>query len=517
MLCKPLFLCLKVAFCLQAFLQLFTNPANAQSITPFITSTKLDYMVDVSQINDSMIIGFLYNPPVELSTSFLSSPDSIISHVYILNINTKESKTFPIKGNADSIEIVLPFSPFLLDNILHFLTYKIARNNPPTGSYWEISPHSGNRHLYRFENDTIMEISSLSINLNRREINPHTFANVTGNIVTVYGDSSNSIYNFRLAEFSPTGILINNSSYFFSPYLSAVIQNPQDSTYSIYSKNPFVVKLDKNMQLISSNSPIKEQNTGRTMEVPYFKSEVSADPIISGILWSNAIGDSNCIVATNFINDSTFSCLWKKLVNYELITPNYNNYVYNSYFNSSNFEDHFYYAYDKKQCLFGNAGCLSKFVVIKHDTLNNTIWEIEFGGDAGYIVGKALALTDSSCIVFVMRTDNFGNTDVYYVHITKDGNVTTDFLPILGKEKLSIPFKENMTLYPNPASETIYLDNLTISKIAKEIYIIDISGKVHLSQHFEKSIDISSLPIGHYIYRVSTVNGSYHETRFVKN
>lgn len=224
-----------------------------------------------------------------------------------------------------------------------------------------------------------------------------------------------------------------------------------------------------------------------------------------------------CVFSGGLSTDSTIKCNWKKLVLYEPLTINQNDYIFNSIFNEDSYENQFFYAYNSKQCFPGFTNCLSSFNVIKHDTLNNTHWELEFGGDAGYMVANVLALKDSGCIVIVFRTDlSADNYDVYYVHIDKDGNVTNNFLPLLGGEELTIPVKEVLSLYPNPTSDKLTLDNLKLAQKAKQIYVLDMSGKIVMNQAFEKTIDVSLLKSGTYFYRVEDQSGLFHDAKFVK-
>jgi len=326
----------------------------------------------------------------------------------------------------------------------------------------------------------------------------------------------NNFNTLKIAEYDLSGNEINISDTISFPILRGIIQNSLDSTYQLFFANSSVIKLDKNLQIVDSNHYIREENSSRWFQLPYFKSRIEENPVLSGLLLATNVGDSLCIASARLSSDSTVRCNWKKLALYGPITINSNNYVYNWLYNEDKYENNLFYAYQKKQCLPGVTNCFSKFFVVKHDTMNNTIWELEFGNDAGYSISKVLALRNSGCVVFVQRTRTDGNIDLYYVCIDKDGNVVNNFLPLLGGEELAIPVKVVFTLYPNPTNNYLSLDNTSLEKTAKHITVFDVNGKVVLKQPFEKTIDVSGLDQGTYIYRIEMESGLYYDSKFVK-
>ena len=64
-------------------------------------------------------------------------------------------------------------------------------------------------------------------------------------------------------------------------------------------------------------------------------------------------------------------------------------------------------------------------------------------------------------------------------------NVTDNFLPILGNEELTIPVKETFSVYPNPTTGLLSLDNLQLTQKAKSIFVMDLTGKVLINKAFE--------------------------------
>ncbi|GEM_PF-3328611 len=365
-----------------------------------------------------------------------------------MNINSKQLKTISFKGDVDSLELVIVGSSFVYNNEFYFLSRKISRSNPPLGAQGINTPFTTIRHMYKVVGDTIEFITNINTTITSSDANAFTFVNLDGNCTHVQALQSNIFAHFRIGEYN-NGVETQLSDTIFGDLLRGIIQNPLDSTYQLFFSNSSVLKLDKNFQIIDSIHLLVEENSARWFNMPYFQSKVSENPILSGVLLPTNVNDSICIVSASFSSDSTFLCNWKRLVLYVPVSVNPNNYVYNSVYNEDSHEKHFFYSFNKKQCFPGFPNCISQFTVLKHDTLNNTHWELEFGGDAGYIVSKVLALQDSGCVVFVQRTNNVGSADSYYVYIDKDGNVTNNFLPLLGGEEITIPVKVVFTL-PQP-------------------------------------------------------------------
>ncbi len=73
--------------------------------------------------------------------------------------------------------------------------------------------------------------------------------------------------------------------------------------------------------------------------------------------------------------------------------------------------------------------------------------------------------------------------------------------------------QKQISLYPNPASSTIALEN-----VFGEYEIIDITGKIVLSGHIKENepIDIVNLPTGIYIVKVTEKSGAVFKTKFSK-
>jgi hypothetical protein len=69
--------------------------------------------------------------------------------------------------------------------------------------------------------------------------------------------------------------------------------------------------------------------------------------------------------------------------------------------------------------------------------------------------------------------------------------------------------KAQLKIYPNPASDFIYLSSESINNF--NIEIVDIAGRiVYKSETSEKIIGISSLKPGVYFYRINATEGSFN-------
>lgn len=77
--------------------------------------------------------------------------------------------------------------------------------------------------------------------------------------------------------------------------------------------------------------------------------------------------------------------------------------------------------------------------------------------------------------------------------------------------------KSNLTIYPNPANDFLYIENLT-EPIQVEIY--DLSGKVLLSQEANearKQVNLSQLSNGIYLYELSQNGQGIKTGKMIKN
>lgn len=505
------FICLQFIFASVFSFSQFTND--------FSSTHRNDFVLDVGQVNDSIIVGLLLNNPENLTPDFTNNLDSVITSVFFINTQTKELKKKELIGDTDFFEYSIVGSSFIHNNEFYFTMRKLNRLNFQNELNQGFSPPNAHRILYKANADTIEKVTELYTNFTVRDINPFMFVNIEGNLVNVLSMNDVTGSKNRLIEYSFTGDILKISDTINAPILHGIIQNSIDSSYNLYFANNSIHKLDKNFLITNTGNFIREKNTNRILRIPYFQSRITENnTLISGVLNPSQVGDSISIASVRFETDSTFVSLSKFLVVYEQPNNNLSNYVFNSLYNGEKLDSSnlFFYAYDKKFCL-SSPNCLSTFKVIKQDTLNNTIWEKEFGGDAGYSVSRVLALKDSSCIVFVRRTNPIsGNIDMHYVYINKNGEVESNFLPILGTEEIVIPVKVTFSIFPNPTNEMLTLNNVSLEEKAKEIFILDYSGRIIDQLPFAKTVSVSQLQAGNYIYRLITQDGTSYDTKFVK-
>lgn len=113
---------------------------------------------------------------------------------------------------------------------------------------------------------------------------------------------------------------------------------------------------------------------------------------------------------------------------------------------------------------------------------------------------------DSCMIVLSASGDTPANNDYLYIdNLAFTGMVT-------GIE--AIGNNENISVYPNPSGNTIYVDLTGFSEPATDIVISDMSGKIvksirDIASVPDFSIDISELPQGSYLLKVSDLNRSF--------
>jgi len=129
------------------------------------------------------------------------------------------------------------------------------------------------------------------------------------------------------------------------------------------------------------------------------------------------------------------------------------------------------------------------------------------------------------------------NTNLWYLHIDGMPQLTHVFIPdttqppayyafgspnfnfadctMLGLEDISYNIPE-ISIYPNPANDKIYFDNLTVN--SNLIYkIIDLSSNIIKTEKFDSEfINISSLATGIYIIQVADNKEIIYQTKLIK-
>jgi hypothetical protein len=147
------------------------------------------------------------------------------------------------------------------------------------------------------------------------------------------------------------------------------------------------------------------------------------------------------------------------------------------------------------------SGNIPGWVYTQYDFSGNFIIE-----DSLYYFGFELKYPNGTNIPIGVDTSSFHNFETET--IAKIGNTwtTLDFVPLIQlicdpEAILETANKNQVCVYPNPSSGTLYLNNVADSKI--EIY--DLVGKLiftDFSNYTQKTINLSMVPPGNYIVRI---------------
>ncbi|PCJ27667.1 MAG: hypothetical protein COA97_03350 [Flavobacteriales bacterium] len=156
---------------------------------------------------------------------------------------------------------------------------------------------------------------------------------------------------------------------------------------------------------------------------------------------------------------------------------------------------------------------------LKLNSLGDFKWAKSFAGSAGS--GRAL-FVDQKLSVYVVGSFT-GTADLdpdTSTNIVVSGGGSRDYFII----KLSQDFPvgivdrrevKNLTIYPNPASQQITIDNKQITIASIEIN--DITGKlIKTINPTTNTVDVSDLPSGIYFLQITTANGTIITQKFIK-
>jgi len=154
------------------------------------------------------------------------------------------------------------------------------------------------------------------------------------------------------------------------------------------------------------------------------------------------------------------------------------------------------------------APVLNHIRVSKIDSNLNVIWEKFYGGDANYFCYTVKATEDGGCIVLATRFDFENDPDpnhlgTYILKLGPDGVLT-------GIEESNIEVKE-VLVYPNPGWEL----NIATGFNNYSLTLFDINGKaVYTNRNLSRDSkhELSFLPGGLYIYRITAKNGEMLDT-----
>ena len=75
-----------------------------------------------------------------------------------------------------------------------------------------------------------------------------------------------------------------------------------------------------------------------------------------------------------------------------------------------------------------------------------------------------------------------------------------------------------MLIFPNPANQSFTISLTEIQESIKQMYIIDMQGKIMLRQEnlSDNTVNISNLPSGTYIVQVISKRGKEYTSKLVK-
>ncbi len=156
----------------------------------------------------------------------------------------------------------------------------------------------------------------------------------------------------------------------------------------------------------------------------------------------------------------------------------------------------------------GNHGSYDAWIV-KLDNMGALQWQKAIGGsgfdfahaysilqtsDGGYVFAGSSSSNDGDV------SGNIGLLDFWIVKLGTENNMGTE----------NILVKNNISIYPNPAKDFIYI-NLPETEKIKSISITDISGKlIKIANSKENKVDVSFLPNGVYFLKIETNHTTYN-------
>ena len=132
------------------------------------------------------------------------------------------------------------------------------------------------------------------------------------------------------------------------------------------------------------------------------------------------------------------------------------------------------------------------------------------------MVYKILSTPDNGAILFTTKYDwNDPIPNQRDVHILKIDSIGF-YTPLTSTEEVLEQMDKQILVYPNPAKDNV---NFVFGLYQNlEISIYNLMGEIILSDKYKSSatIDISNLPTGTYIYKITGENGFYEEGKLVK-
>ena len=137
--------------------------------------------------------------------------------------------------------------------------------------------------------------------------------------------------------------------------------------------------------------------------------------------------------------------------------------------------------------------------LIKTNSSGDTLWTRTYGGSSNDYPGECYQTTDGGYVI-MGYTESFGSGDHDLWLIKTDANGYAETKEIFLSKKLEV--------YPNPTSETVFIDGLGAISGVSFIEIISSSGeRMNVVLDWSEEINVSNLSSGVYFINVHHENG----------
>lgn len=273
--------------------------------------------------------------------------------------------------------------------------------------------------------------------------------------------------------------------------------------------------LDSLTHVVAGGSPVNGCSANIGVDALYFKA-IPITPTKTFVLGSydviynascnnranlvhSVIDNSNHILHTKLISDSTRGIKYADNVNYVDIKDNY---IYSV------------------GSIGYNGGTLqannSNILVCKSDTMGNLIWKKNYGDDMFYRPVSIIQTLDSGFLISGLRYNYQsplypGIGENFILHLNKTGDILTTGI----KEQGGINYT-GIKCYPNPTKDVMYFDIPFGTTYEIELY--NASGKIIYSYktYFNKApINTELFESGIYFYKIKTQT-NYYTGKFIK-
>lgn len=172
-------------------------------------------------------------------------------------------------------------------------------------------------------------------------------------------------------------------------------------------------------------------------------------------------------------------------------------------------------------CKLIDITCNTLDASFTYDDPNQTDLVVEFTSQYSDSTTVSWDLGDGTVTTGVQVSHAYSNPGVYSVVMTVENNCgadTTTLLVTVDELVFPIGLDEpevlNITLYPNPANNVLYLEGGLSEKAVLEIFAVDGSRLIETTTD-KKYIDVSSLPAGMWILTI-TDGGQIYRGKFLK-